>query len=272
MFAFLHKPFPGSGFTKKTVLSNFLIGCFIAAFLIIFQPFEINLWVTENKILKLAGFGLVSFLAPLTVVAIQYTVFSKRITEDSWTVWKEIIAIIMVIIFVALGNLFYGNLLGIFPMSLNGFFGIFISTVLIGFFPVTLHVILKQNRLSKRNEKHANVINEQLNQEKPEHSTKEINPEPMPVEPVIEPKLIFVSENEKDKIELYPLQLLFIESADNYSNIVYHEDSNLKKQMIRSSLKRLESQYSSNYILRCHRTFIVNLKNVKSIEGNAAGY
>ena len=86
------------------------------------------------------------------------------------------------------------------------------------------------------------------------------------------PKLVFIAENEKDKTELFPDQLLYIESADNYSNIVFTEEAKVKKQLIRSSLKRMESQIKDENILRCHRTFIVNLKNVKNIEGNAAGY
>ena len=46
----------------------------------------------------------------------------------------------------------------------------------------------------------------------------------------------------------------------------------MKKQILRSSLKRIEIQNPYNYIVRSHRAYIVNLKWIHKIEGNAAGY
>lgn len=65
---------------------------------------------------------------------------------------------------------------------------------------------------------------------------------------------------------------LFIQSSDNYSNIVWQEDSQNKKTLIRSSMKRLEEQIPVSFIIRCHRSFIVNLSRVYSVSGNANGY
>ena len=81
MLKFFNKPFPGLGFNNKGVLNNFLIGCFIAAFLIVFQPFGISEWLTESKTLKLLGFGFVSFLAPVIVSSIIYFILPKKIIE-----------------------------------------------------------------------------------------------------------------------------------------------------------------------------------------------
>lgn len=91
--------------------------------------------------------------------------------------------------------------------------------------------------------------------------------------PVYNEQIIeFVAENEKDKLKIKIQELLYIESADNYSTICYSENGNTKNHLIRSSLKRIEQQIHNDSIMRCHRTFIVNLNNVKKIEGNAAGY
>ena len=43
--------------------------------------------------------------------------------------------------------------------------------------------------------------------------------------------------------------------------------------MIRSSLKKaIETVNELDFILRCHRTFIVNTNHIKEIQGNSQGY
>jgi DNA-binding LytR/AlgR family response regulator len=71
---------------------------------------------------------------------------------------------------------------------------------------------------------------------------------------------------------LKPEELLFIESADNYSNIVFYRNNKVNKQLLRGSLKRIESQITFPFIVRCHRSYIVNLKMINHIKGNAQGY
>ncbi|MDP1803161.1 MAG: LytTR family DNA-binding domain-containing protein [Bacteroidota bacterium] len=281
MFRFLNKPFPRSHLDKKSLTSSFIVGIFVACFLIVFQPFGISEWLTENKFFKLLGFGLVSFIIPLIIGFVIALIIQKKPVEDNWTIGKEIIVILIILVCIAVGNMFYGRLLYIMPFTWNGFLFAFISVVLIGIFPVTLHVLRKHNKLLKINLEKATVVNEHLHPEEikkkvDEHIPKE---EPAPNMPdniadeiKIIPKLIFIAENEKDKLEVFPEQLLYIEAADNYSNIVFMEDEKIKKHLIRSSLKRIESQINFDLIVRCHRTFIVNLRNVKNVEGNAAGY
>jgi len=80
------------------------------------------------------------------------------------------------------------------------------------------------------------------------------------------------SENENEKIAVSVDELLFIQAYDNYAKIVWNGDNQLKNKLIRSSLKNLEKQISVSFIIRCHRSFIVNLAKVMKIKGNARGY
>lgn len=263
------------------MITNFFVGGFVALFLIVFEPFGISQWQTDIKALKLAGFGLVSFIIPVLVSTIIFQIIQKKTIQDNWTVGKEIVVILCILLCIALGNMLYGSLLHIMPFSWKGFLFAFASVILIGIFPVTLHVLRKHNKLLKINLEKAVSVNQHLHPTKIKNEKDERIPEEDPIpnmpdnivgEIKVIPKLIFIAENEKDKIELIPEQLLYIESADNYSNIVFIENEKIKKQLISSSLKRIESQLNSDLIVRCHRTFIVNLKNVKNVEGNAAGY
>lgn len=57
--------------------------------------------------------------------------------------------------------------------------------------------------------------------------------------------------------------VLYIEAADNYTNIHYINGEKEDTFILHNSLKDLERDYSDMGLLRCHRGFMVNLQNVK---------
>lgn len=273
ILSFLNKPFPRTLSSKRNITTNFFIGCFVAFFLIVFQPFNISEWQPDYKFAKLLGFGFVSFLVPFVFNSLTEFIFSKKTLEDDWKVWQEILIILALLFFIAFGNLGYSYLLGITTLSLASFLNALIATVLLGIFPISLHVILKHNSLLRMNTTEASVVNSQLSNfasDMLQDNLPKIKNEEMAIPDA--QKIILIAENEKDKIELLRGQLLYIESADNYCSVVYTENEKIKKMLLRSSLKRMETQLMHQDILRCHRTFVVNLENVKNVEGNAAGY
>ena len=73
------------------------------------------------------------------------------------------------------------------------------------------------------------------------------------------------SSNGKDSISLTLNDLLFIEAEDNYISISYLEKNMLKKQLLRTTMKEVEKHLHSEFVLRCHRSFIVNMAKVERI-------
>lgn len=58
--------------------------------------------------------------------------------------------------------------------------------------------------------------------------------------------------------------LLYIEAEDNYVGVCYLAgDNNVKNMMVRNSLKKIAEQLDSDKIIRCHRSYLVNLDHVK---------
>ena len=270
MFSFLKKPYPYYSFSFRDVYSNFLIGCFVAFFLIVFQPFGVSIWQTNYKVLKLLGFGFVSFICPLIFRLISTSIFKKQNPEETWTVWKETLGLLLVLVFIALGNLCYGNLIRISHVNFQELVLALAATLLLGLFPITANVLLKYNRFVTLNQKDAELMEAEVLDF--QHRVEIGNPIKEDIEQTKTEVLILIAENDKDKIELKPDELLFIESADNYSNIVFYRNNKVNKQLLRGSLKRIESQITFPFILRCHRSYIVNLKLINHIKGNAQGY
>lgn len=57
-------------------------------------------------------------------------------------------------------------------------------------------------------------------------------------------------------------KLLFLKSADNYVAVYFVKDGKIKKELVRTSLKRLETELDEYPIRRCHRSYMVNINNI----------
>lgn len=273
VLSFLNKAYPHLPSKRPAWVNNLFIGIFVALFLIVFQPFDLSLWNTPYKTWKLLGFGLVSFIMPILFSWLVFKLIPKTEIEDNWKVWKEIVLILGVLLSIALGNLFYGKLIHIAEINLIGLMNSMMVTVLLGLFPITLAILNKYHRLLRLNLQVAKQANEFIAHPNVQETEKKESQKPADsLAPLSQNKLLLIAENEKDKLEINLEDLLFIESQDNYSGVVIVEGLKVKKQLIRSSLKRLEGQIQSKMVKRCHRAFIVNLSKVSKVEGNAAGY
>ncbi|PLX05865.1 MAG: hypothetical protein C0596_15295 [Marinilabiliales bacterium] len=124
--------------------------------------------------------------------------------------------------------------------------------------PVFATVIIFERALLNKHLKTAQNLSEQI---------KELD------KPDTGAQIDLFAENEKDYFEIKLNELLFIEANDNYSGIYIAHDNQIKKLLLRSSLKRMEDQLKDfDFITRCHKSYIVNIHNIKKISGNAQGY
>lgn len=270
MFRFINQPFPidyssGSQLRKAT-----LIGLFIGLFLLIFQPFGLNLWETSNKVLKILGFGLVTFVVTVFNFIIVRRLFPRLYVEEKWTVGREIVALMTNILLIAVANrLYLGWLVG--PEEADGmsWSGMVLVTFLVGLFPVTGLVFVSYiTQLKKYSQAAARLPIHTHNNEVA--TTK--NTPSVQVSETSVTTITLVADNEKDMVILAATDLLFIESSDNYCTVTYLKNAQVAKPLLRSSLGRMEKQIVHPYIVRCHRSYIVNLDRVERVTGNAQGY
>lgn len=261
---FFSKPYPSDKSIRRWLLTSVCIGIFIGLFLIVFQPFDTgNIPDRSFRILFLGGYGLLTIIVCIIYGLLLRFLFPKWMDEKSWTAGKEIVGTLSIIFIVSICNLFYTNIVfhrTFEPVQIPYWAAI---TLLVSIIPVSFTVMLRQGKMSRESEGMAKEMNVEIEQRKDEP--------PQKVEPVAA-QWIFTSENEKEKVEADEKNLLFIESADNYSTFYILEQDQLKKQMLRGSLKKMEELANNLTLFRCHRTYIVNLSKVISVSGNAQGY
>ena len=246
------QPYPHSDSDKRKLLISLGTGFFIGIFLIYFEPFGINDLRSPNKILILFGYGIITSVTMLFLYFIVPKIFPNYFKEENWTVGREILSSMLNVTSIALFNVIYSQLTFSLEFKISALFSMVSYTFILGIFP-TVGIVL------------SNYIYHLKQYSKP--------PQPTQIIQLIQAsELLLVADNEKDTMKLSTLHLLYVESSDNYSTVVFVKDGQISKELIRSSLTRLEGQIQANSIVRCHRSFIVNLDKVVKVSGNAQGF
>jgi len=257
---FLSNPHPYPEELNKNFKMALVAGFVVAAFLMVFQPFGAYNWQHELKYLFLAGFGFITFCVLIVFGFLIRQWFPVFFSESNWTVGKEILIQTITITAIAVCNygysLWFSGQLRIGEFRTNDFLFMLWATFLIGIFPSTIITWYSQVKNLKK-------YSHPIQPETPSFATISTDQ-----------SLLFtiLADNGKDKFQIFTSDFLYLTSADNYVEIVHFENGEVCKELIRASLSRVESENKLEFVVRCHRSYLVNLHKVSKVSGNAQGY
>lgn len=158
------------------------------------------------------------------------------------------------ILLIAIGNFFYNSFWQDFnQLSWDDFLVVLYRTLILAVIPAILIIVWYQNHSLKKNLKSAREINENRKDQ------------------ALSGDVLISSENEKEQLRLAAKQMLYIESQDNYVMVHFQTQEGNGKKLIRNSLSKIERQLKPHHLIRCHRSFIVNLTRVHHVKGNSRG-
>lgn len=94
-----------------------------------------------------------------------------------------------------------------------------------------------------------------------------------------EKQCVLHSDYNGQNITVFPHNLIYVESVGNYASVCFIDNEQLtttarpldacKARTIRTTIKQLKEDLSGNdFIVQCHRGFLVNLEFVESMEGS----
>lgn len=136
---------------------------------------------------------------------------------------------------------------------------IYISSIILAFQTLCYWI---RNLYRERNE--LQVINDMLRQQQ-ERDTKQGDDYVASHE---EKQCVLHSNYNDQDITLNPRNFIYVESVGNYANVCYIDNEQLTTTTIRTTIKQLKEDLSGNdFIVQCHRGFLVNLEYVESMEG-----
>jgi DNA-binding LytR/AlgR family response regulator len=232
------------------LLLSIAVGVFL--FILFFQPFPLERFDFNNRLIFVAGLGGIIFFFMLVIrIIVPWSVQSYKSGKQEIEL-PSYVGGFTILTLSSIGFAFYLNYVGLVTIT----FHIMFKVVLICLAPPValrlydvIHELRQQNILLIKEQ---DIIQRQIDKCQEEQENK-------PIE--------FLSENSNEKINLYLIDVAFIKSADNYVEIVYKEGDELKKKMIRNTLKHIEHQLKLYpAFVRCHRTFIVNTLHVESLQ------
>jgi len=242
---FLSSPINSFTTSKEKWLFIGFIAVFVTLFLLIFQPFGVNNFDPAHKIGKvflwsMIGFGLViaSTLAIFEFLLIPF-LFKKN------TMLVFVLRIISELILVATTIFLYYNFLGNFhDWHFSSYLDFIFNITVMSIIPIALVILYSSFKRTKQAYQYLKL---------------------QPKQELSQTFLIFESSSGKDSISLTLNDLLFIEAQDNYVSITFLEREKLKKQLLRATMKEIEDKIVSDFVLRCHRSFIVNMNKVEKV-------
>lgn len=214
----------------------------------------------------LRPFGLGQFEGNLFIVALCFSLLSVAVTwcygecvfrpwvrrVKTWQVWHECAAILLLLCCVSLGNSILSFLWFPNPVSLQLFLAYLYVTLLFGI-PITLTIVALeyQRRLRTR-------LAELL---------------PKDTDAQAEETVTFHDTSVRGNDLTLPLSdFLYAEAQKNCVDIYFLREGHVEHQQLRTTLASVLADANEKSIFQCHRSFIVNLSNIRSAHGNSNGY
>lgn len=267
---FLNQPYPyyyeGKIFVKFLIFLFLLVFCFNY----LLQPFETN--YQEHKI-NYFWISIIHSLSPILILIMLATILNKNFkyqtkNQENWNVKKEFFSVFLVLFLTAITQFLVRDMLYfnddnwswryLIEEILNTFVGgIFLSFIIIPF---------NYLRLQLKNQEKANNISANIIQQKEVFTENHKNETSF--------DNIFITTELKSEDFLFHIQdFLYAKSEGNYMEIYFSKNNETIKLIKRLTLKSLENQLSTfKFIIKIHRSIILNLNAVEKVSGNAQGY
>jgi len=233
----------------RKIFLSISFGLFL--FVLFFQPFPLDQFDFNNRLLIVAGLGVIVFLfMVLTRAAFLWIIKYENPTPPE-LVFLSYLGGFIILVLCSAAFAFYLRYVG----SVNITFYTMFKVVLICLFPpVALGITDELKELRQQNK--LLTIKKGVNHEKVKKYEDDY----------LNKSIEFISENHTENLSLLISAVALIKSADNYVEIEYLADKRLRKKLLRSTLRNIELQLKPypNFI-RCHRICIVNTHYIEKL-------
>ncbi len=236
------------------------LGISISVFLFIlfFQPFTAIGFEFENRLLYITGFGLITFIIQFILQIPFQNYFIQQVADGEDDPLLNSVYYFLLLALTSVAFVFYiryvGNTLITFTIVLR-------AVVICLSIPVTIHLNKKIKGLHVRHKhllQETAMLKDKLNQFSENYANRFIE---------------LSSDSASDFIRVQVSEIVFVRSADNYVEVGIREGEEVKKKMIRNTLKNIEKQLKEfNNFIRTHRTSIVNIQYIDKLHKNFNTY
>lgn len=257
-------PIPSFIYKKKNQITMVLfVPLFALLFILIYKPLDFDSldekllpWLNIEYDLKITLLSIIIVLIGMAVAAISRLIMNAyarthALSYVKYISWVALEILIMVLIYTA-ATYFLVDLSGESTLT-TIFHNTLIKAILILLIPYVICYIyfIWQERVGE-----LKAIRKRL--EEDENALQKAY-------------LQIYDEKGKMQLSIHRENLAVIESADNYVCVWYKNGDTPRKMMIRTTLKQLAEQLAGTHVLRCHRSYMVNLEHVRVLRREKEG-
>lgn len=228
----------------------FLMNVFFGYF---FEPF--NVYVPEHK-MDYFWITVIHSAVPVALVGILSFIKITSKIEENWKVGKELLLVAFYLLLIGVVQFLIRDIIYDNPnnWSWRYLYEEVRNTFLVGTLFMALLVSLNFNRLNRKHNSSANIINSKA------------------IESTVEDSIRIATNVKSDELHLDVNNLLFAKAEGNYV-LLFIKGESIKKELKRIPIKELQAILQPyNFIVKTHRSYLVNLFHVKNVSGNAQGY
>ncbi len=266
----LNQPFPSNSNNIERFLEALITGLFVCLFLFVFKPFGLRNY-PGTLILVCVGYGAVTTIILLLHEWITGRILKIKKDVPHWTVKRWIFGAMVNICLIAVGNYLFHQL--IFGWSFSHwqvFLITLANTFLIGLFPVIFLALFIQIKAQQKYQHQAQLLQQQLSSF-PSSSYSIGSSFKVPDQA---DQIQLSSINSQDQVKLSIDQIYYIEAMQNYVAVYFQKASgntSLERKILRNTIRHISQQLHSTPIIRCHRSYLININHIEKIGGNAQG-
>jgi len=263
MIKLLTKPYPFYFTLKRVLILAVTIGTFIGLVFYALSDQSFSKYVVLSKTQRSFYYALITFCSIISVFGIFPKFYFSKTQKENWTIFKQLNLIFLLHLTIVIFNFIFILLILkniTFFFSIKLFLILIVSVLLLGFIPSTIVVWIDYTLKLKQNLKKSQFYNEKLKGiiEKNKNLEEPIN---------------IPSKNKNEIININLNNLLFIRAEGNYIEVYTKNDKQVIKNLYRVSIQTIENELKNfPYIIRTHRSYVVNIRNIEHSKGTARNY
>lgn len=231
---------------------------FLVIFCFLFHPLHLI------HVRKISVIGITTFLVMYANVVLLRRMFPQVFDALNWTIGKYILFTLWQCFVLGIFASIAIHAMQIYPeQSLwDTMKNFYLKTLTYGGMCIVLVTFVVRNAMLRSNLRqaiHANTELEKIRSLKQSQQQSLAN-------------AITIHSDTSETLNISLPDLLYIEAEDNYSTFYFRHGEHLGKRLLRVNLKNVETQLNNAYIIRCHRSFMVNINAIAHVRGNTNGY
>lgn len=243
---------------KEEILRLLAVSFVFFLFILFFQPFPIDLLEYQDRLLFVTGMGLICFILSALVLVIIPVFFYGGLARKHWAYGPNQYFYALHIAALITGIIFYIRFAGGMHLDLYMIFKILLVSLIP---PGILSMLYKIKGLEKANldlVQKNRLLKDKLHQSLLEEDEKE---------------LTLPGGRSASDIKVVFGHIVLIRSMDNYVELFQMAEGNLKKEVIRETLKKMEELLNNHpCFIRIHRSALVNTKYVVKMVRKQGAY